>query len=71
MESESIYSQDRVNAGIKAIVSTAKALGLSCLELQNASKAVYVASGNAVAQLFGNREDGVSAIDLESETMVS
>lgn len=71
MEIDNIYSQDKVNAGIKAMVSTAKALGLNCLELQNASKAVYVASGNAVKMMLGDRrDDGVSMVELDNETMM-
>lgn len=71
MEIDNVYSQDKVNAGIKAMVSTAKALGLNRLELQNASKAVYVASGNAVKMMLGDRrDDGVSMVELDKETMV-
>lgn len=71
MEIDNVYSQDKVNAGIKAMVSTAKALGLNLLELQNASKAVYVASGNAVKMMLGDRrDDGVSMVELDNETMV-
>lgn len=71
MEIDNVYSQDKVNAGIKAMVSTAKALGLNCLELHNASKAVYVASGNAVKMMLGDRrDDGVSMVELDNETMV-
>lgn len=71
MEIDNVYSQDKVNAGIKAMVSTAKALGLNRLELQNASKAVYVASGNAVKMMLGDRrDDGVSMVELDNETMV-